>query len=51
MRDKGKNKSAYMAPQGIIGRQEVSRPLVIRELDITVNSRWLYKADYIFIKA
>jgi hypothetical protein len=37
MVDEGRGESACMAPQGTIGRQAASRPLVVVELDITVD--------------
>ena len=43
--------SACMAPQGITGRQPASHPLVVVELDITVDSHWLCGADYASVKA
>ena len=39
MGDEGRGESACMAPQGITGRQAVSRPLVVVELDMTVDPR------------
>jgi hypothetical protein len=39
IRDKGKGENTYMVPQNITGRQPASRPLVIVELDMTMDSR------------
>jgi hypothetical protein len=51
MGDEEKGESACMAPQGITGRQAASRPLVVVELDMTVDPRWLCGADYASVKA
>jgi hypothetical protein len=51
MGDEGRGESACMAPQGITGRQPASRPLVVEELDIAVDPRWLCGADYASVKA
>jgi hypothetical protein len=48
---KGRGESACMAPQGIIGRQPVSHPLVVVELDMTMDPRWLCGAEYASVKA
>ena len=48
----GRGESACMAPQGITGRQLVSlTPLVVVELDMTVDPHWLCGADYASVKA
>jgi hypothetical protein len=39
-----------MAPQGITGRQPVSQPLVVVELDMTVNPHRSCGADYASVK-
>jgi hypothetical protein len=40
-----------MALQGIAGRQPASHPLVVVELDVTVDPHWLCGADYASMKA
>jgi hypothetical protein len=47
-RDEGRGESACMAPQGITGRQPASQPLVVVELDMTVDPRWLCGAESCF---
>jgi hypothetical protein len=37
--DEGRGESACMVPQGITGRQPASQPLVVVELDMTVDPR------------
>jgi hypothetical protein len=39
-----------MAPQGITGRQPASHPLVVVELDMTVDAHWLHGVDYASVK-
>jgi hypothetical protein len=40
-----------MTPQGMTGKQPASQPLVIVELDMTVDPHWLCGADYASVKA
>jgi hypothetical protein len=49
--DEERGESACMAPQGIIGRQPASHPLVVVELNMTVDPHWLCGADYGPVKA
>jgi hypothetical protein len=49
--DEGRGESACIAPQGITGKQPASHPLVVVELDMTVDPRLLCGADYASVKA